>query len=1169
MTYSRRHISDSLPPTPPARRHTKKANDEEAVGELQVADYIVFVFALDCYIGWLQGAHDAQRPDVDYARADDILEKGISLLRRVEMQNLEAVEAFFKERLKDDTSKLSLLAAAMRPKPTEEGIPVRALKLRLVMKQPVILKEIFGTNRKALAEARGAIDAAGIDDPDQALNGFSALTLKNKMLERWIDFASEVVVTPGTATVSAVQEATRGVADATDSVLNSKVQQGGVPGSDQSVGQRDQQVATLAKVETDATEAARKALEKSGEEDRTLTKSEVIGVATAAATAIAANPDDPKNVPPALRTLDPEQRAAAMTGGKVRVSAGAGSGKSTTLLARVQYLIENGAQPSRMMAMSFNKKAADELAVKMAAKIGPDRVSTTKSPKSNGVQVGTMHSTFLKYISLYGTPAQRDVFAKVGDKGGAVSASALFKAAKDIWKECFDHIDRDPPGDKDGEERELPPDELWKMPPKSGRMMAYLNIFQGQGMSFDEAQAWASEQGSIEAKQAIKFYELYEGLKGSLGPGWQPNLCPDKPMGPSTAASKFVDFYRAGKPRIGDFNDMLSVFRDVIRDNPTARKSVQANIDHIMVDECQDLNPLQSEVLQLMTEHISTDDPKKSFWMVGDDKQSIYQFRGADPEAFIALDKQGFKDRQITTNYRCAPEFVDAANKLIANNQNQIPMEAKARPDRARGEADLIVKDPANEAVAAAEFGKKILSVRNEGKPLSDHAVLARTNGELAVYQQVCATLGIPFVQKKGTAVFSVPETESFKAFATAAVAESPMQAQDAFAQTLVSAGLFKPKFSDDKDENKKLTQRNTKQAFAAYCKQEGRKLSEFDPVDEAYRNPKFLEGFFTHLGVHPFAARKNTQAADGLLEGISQIRDFLQDPSFKTKDLFEAVLALPILEKTPPPPGSREWQEKVVTFRESTEARISAKVEQEASETDAELDDSEKPKLGALEFVKLMMEPNDLDPEYNPSDPKQFYGRFNNLAERAEELRIDPDEWEKKQISEGVPLSNRKPPPGVYLGTVHSTKGAEWEDVTLLMPKGVFPRVAKSKKLAVNEVPEESLMTPEQEMESERRLGYVGLTRAKQTMTVMCPRGVSPFIGEAGLRMGQNVPKPETLTPGAVAPMSAQDPIDLGAEEPVDVDEAVAGLTDFTQKTAASLPLVGSGAYGYDRRPL
>lgn len=1136
--------------------YSKQAADEEDGGvdldlqELQIADYIVFLLALETYMGWLEETQGS------VPATDPTLRRGMMLARMAERQNLDAMTAFIKSNLVSQAS-VSLLEAAVRPPPTLSGLATRAVKLRTVLSKggTATTKAVFGTSTKARREVQEAIDASMIDDPDAALNKFSSLVLKNKKLEKWIDEASEVVVTPGSAVISPVQEAAKGATDASASLLSSQVQQEARPGTDQSIAARDNQAATLSKIELQATEAAKKALAKSGEEDRPLTKSEVVGVATAAATAVTSDPDNPQNVPAALQRLDPEQRGAAMTGGKVRVSAGAGSGKSTTLLARTQYLIDQGAVPNRMMAMSFNKKAADELAVKMASKIGSDKVSTSKNPNPDGVQVGTMHSTFLKYINQFGTPDQVDIFAKVNGKGGLVGASQLFRAAKDIWDECFKDIDKDPPGDPDGKERELPEGELWKMPPKSGRMMAYMNLFQGEGMSFEQVQAWGTAQGTIEAGQAVKFFEVYEGLKGGLGEGWRPNLCGNKP---SPKFDKFKDFNRAGKPRVGDFNDMLTVFRDVMKANPAARKKIQEQFDHIMVDECQDLNPLQFEVLQLMTEHVQTDDPKKSFWMVGDDKQSIYQFRGADPNNFIKLDKMGFKDRQITTNYRCAPEFVDAANKLIAVNENQIPMEAKAAPNRARGEANLTVQTPQNEAAAAVEFGKKILAASRAGEPLSNFAVLARTNAELAIYQQICAVLGVKFVQKKATAVFSTQETASFRAFLQSVASTDPKAVQDSFCQTLVSGGVLRPK-GVDKAEALKFASQQMKRSIQQYCSKNRINIATFDPMDEAMRRPAFLEEIVQSVGGTPaFAARDEAEKAMPLVEGISIIRGYLENPAFTTKDLFEAILGLPVNELVPPGPGSRRWSNQTKTFRKSTEERLAARVVQEEADEDPEQTD-EKSSLGTLDFVQLMMQPNEADPSYNPNDPKQFHAQFEGLAEKAEELRIDPDEWEKKEAAQGIPLANRTAPPGVYLGTVHSTKGAEWSDVTLLMPKGKFPMERKPRKTKVNEIPEEQLVDPQSVMESERRLGYVGLTRAKSSLTVLCPGGPSPFIAEAGLKDGQNVPQPATTTPGAVPATAAdvdavEDPPELGNEDPFAI---------FDVKTAMFRPQT---SYQYDR---
>jgi hypothetical protein len=671
----------------------------------------------------------------------------------------------------------------------------------------------------------------------------------------------------------------------------------------------------------------------------------------------------------------------------------------------------------------------------------------------------------------------------------------------------------------------------------------------------DQVKDWCEKQGSMEAYQALRFYEVYEGLKGGLGTSWRPNLC-----GPSTNPkgtpkfAKFVDFYRGGKPRVGDFNDMLAVFRDIIKANPQARKKVQAGIDHIMVDECQDLNPLQFEILQLMTEHIQTDDKDKSFWMVGDDKQSIYQFRGADPANFIALDQMGFKDRQITTNYRCAPEFVDAANKLIANNANQIPMVAKAAPHRVKGEANLNVLVPNTDADAAVEFGKKIMMATAAGEPLSNFAVLARTNAELGVFQRICAVTGTRYVQKKAASVFGSQETDTFRSFMNVATGSTPRAVQESFCQTLIHGGIIKPKFSQtDRAENVKLAEKAMKRAMQDYCARHRFDFATFDPLLACVRDPMFLSTMIQGITGDPvYRASKDAQKAKPLLEGLGDIRSYMQDKEFSSKDLFESILALPIVEVIPPDPGQTVWATRIESFHDATVRRLSARVSQEAAEEDPELTE-EKSSLGSLEFVMMMMQPQEVDPNYNPQDPHQFRAKFDGLASRSEELRIDPDEWEKQQVAQGVPLSERKPPPGVYLGTAHSTKGAEWPDVTLMMPKGKFPMERAPRKPKENEIREEQLVDPQTAMESERRLGYVALTRAQKSLTILCPGGMSPFVAEAGLKPGQNVQQPETLTPGAVPATDAEvvENAEEVLEEPLDWDEVGAGLDDYMDKTA------------------
>jgi hypothetical protein len=162
------------------------------------------------------------------------------------------------------------------------------------------------------------------------------------------------------------------------------------------------------------------------------------------------------------------------------------------------------------------------------------------------------------------------------------------------------------------------------------------------------------------------------------------------------------------------------------------------------------------------------------------------------------------------------------------------------------------------------------------------------------------------------------------------------------------------------------------------------------------------------------------------------------------------------------------------------------------------------------------MLKPDPTERDLDPEKPVDFRTRIDRYKERADELRIDPDDWEKKHPG--------TKPPGVYLGTVHSVKGAEWQDVTVLMPDGVFPFGRYAKPQKDHECPEIPLYSAQEDEESERRLGYVALTRAVENLTIQCPysavlrnlpRGSRPppreaalskFVNEAGLKLGENV---------------------------------------------------------------
>ena len=110
-----------------------------------------------------------------------------------------------------------------------------------------------------------------------------------------------------------------------------------------------------------------------------------------------------------------------------------------------------------------------------------------------------------------------------------------------------------------------------------------------------------------------------------------------------------------------DFDDMVLRCRDLLVSRPDIRKAWQQKFRYILVDEFQDINPMQYEVLRLLAQ------PENNLFIVGDDDQSIYAFRGARPEIMLGF-RQDYPQAgivELTQNYRSTPEIVTAAGRLL------------------------------------------------------------------------------------------------------------------------------------------------------------------------------------------------------------------------------------------------------------------------------------------------------------------------------------------------------------------------------------------------------------------------------------------------------------------------------------------------------------------------
>jgi hypothetical protein len=141
---------------------------------------------------------------------------------------------------------------------------------------------------------------------------------------------------------------------------------------------------------------------------------------------------------------------------------------------------------------------------------------------------------------------------------------------------------------------------------------------------------------------------------------------------------------------------------------------------------------------------------------------------------------------------------------------------------------------------------------------------------------------------------------------------------------------------------------------------------------------------------------------------------------AYTTKDLFDEILTLEGIEGvTDPNTGTTKWQP--VTFRSTLSSQLKDK---EGEEGDVEEDEGEGAGLGNVSFLYELIKPDPTEPNLDASKPLGFKAKMEVYAGRARELRIDLNDWDKKQAA--LPPEDRKPPPGVYLGTAHCSPGDE-----------------------------------------------------------------------------------------------------------------------------------------------
>lgn len=208
----------------------------------------------------------------------------------------------------------------------------------------------------------------------------------------------------------------------------------------------------------------------------------------------------------------------------------------------------------------------------------------------------------------------------------------------------------------------------------------------------------------------------------------------------------FRDIFKAYQSKMQkngllDFDDMLVYTYELFTQRKDILAMWQQKFQYILIDEFQDINQLQYDIIRMLAL------PENNLFIVGDDDQSIYRFRGSKPEIMLHFGEDYKKAKKVVldVNYRCTKDIVEKSLRLIGHNSNRYPKDIRANSEAEDGVTLCSFDNTAKEAAFIIEQIKKSIE---KGQRYSDFAVLFRTNIQPQYLMEQLLSHNIPFHTK-------------------------------------------------------------------------------------------------------------------------------------------------------------------------------------------------------------------------------------------------------------------------------------------------------------------------------------------------------------------------------------------------------------------------------------
>lgn len=404
-----------------------------------------------------------------------------------------------------------------------------------------------------------------------------------------------------------------------------------------------------------------------------------------------------------LDNLNKEQyQAATIVDGYELMLAGAGTGKTHTLISRVAYMIEQGVNPSSILLLTFTNKAAKEMQQRLQQYVGDC---------AKNVKACTFHSFAINKIFAYGA---RHKFSPNYSVLSSSDDLFLLKQTRDLYFEDN--------GFHDNQKKSFP------------SISTIENIISSSVNSCKSLLTVIQNQIERDKRELTNSYSVdYKsfGLEAF-----------------TDDVINIVDIFKAKKQfkRYLNYDDMLVEFNRLLDTDAVFRRSITSAYTHVLCDEYQDTNTLQEQILQKLVSD------NGNLCVVGDDNQSIYKFRDANISNILNFEKThvGCKTVALLENYRSSQEILDVSNAMMKYAKEGIPkqLHGQFHGDRPQYWNTFNIKQSVGLVLDEVE--------KNHAKnvSLSEQAVLVRNVRLAAFFEQECIRRRIPYVKYGGRPFF-------------------------------------------------------------------------------------------------------------------------------------------------------------------------------------------------------------------------------------------------------------------------------------------------------------------------------------------------------------------------------------------------------------------------------